>query len=133
MIIVNLTPHMVNIVGGSAPLSIPSSGLARVAEERTTGTSVVVGDISIPVSFSKLGAVTGLPDAVTGTIYVVSAMVRDAVPYRTDVYSPGPLVRGPDGQPVGCQGLTGNAPEAVRQGQDGRWRSVRTGRFAKVP
>lgn len=36
----------------------------------------------------QYGEVYGLPDPEEGTIYIVSAMVRSAVPHRTDVYSP---------------------------------------------
>lgn len=44
-----------------------------------------------------------VPEATT--VYVVSALVRLALPYRRDLASPGPLVRDADGQPVGCRGL----------------------------
>lgn len=64
---------------------------------------------TIPVSIPTFGAVAGLPAPEPGTAYVVSAMVREASRDRRDVYSPGELVRGTDGQPIGCRGLDGNA------------------------
>lgn len=49
-----------------------------------------------------------LPAEEAGVALVVSALVRLAVPHRRDVFSPGELVRGTDGQPVGCRGLEGS-------------------------
>lgn len=68
---------------------------------------------TIPTSRTTYGAVqtqTGqpVPEPEEGVFYVVSALVRLAAPERTDFLSPGPLVRGADGQPIGCRGLTRN-------------------------
>lgn len=61
--------------------------------------------IVIPVFRTTLGDPTGLPEPQTGVTLLVSAVVRGACPGRIDLVSPGELVRGPDGQPVGCKGL----------------------------
>lgn len=106
--IVNLTQHeiVVHQSEASGPvLTIPPSG----AVARVHVTHSKIGTISnAPLFVEHVGEVEGLPPAAPDTVYVVSAMVRLAVPDRTDVFSPGPLVRGPDGQPVGCVGLICN-------------------------
>jgi hypothetical protein len=53
----------------------------------------------------RYGEVTGLPQSKAETCFVVSMMVKAACPNRTDLLSPGELVRGDDGQPIGCIGL----------------------------
>lgn len=124
MTLVNLTPHAVRIFstdGKTELVTVPPSGsVARVAVSRVeTGVIPIEWDAErllaqdplagLPVFVGQYGAVTGLPDTITGTIYIVSAMVRAAVPSRRDVMSPGELIRGADGQPVGCRGLEANA------------------------
>lgn len=102
MNLINLTPHAINIVNG--PTLAPSGHVARVSNvKREAG---AVNGVTL-FTLSK-GEVTGLPESAEDTMFVVSAQVREAVPHRTDVASPGDLVRGPDGQPVGCQGLVVN-------------------------
>jgi hypothetical protein len=102
--IINLTPHTINIISSNAPLSIPSTGLARVAV-----TNYVTGDVNgITLYGQQYGEVEGLPEPAEDTLYVVSAIVRAAVPDRLDVASPGELVRNEAGQPIGCRGLVVN-------------------------
>ena len=55
------------------------------------------------------GEVTGLPEFKEGIYYVVSAMVRQALPERKDLLSPGQLIRNEAGQPIGCLGLVRNS------------------------
>ena len=62
----------------------------------------------IPLARTAFGAVEGLPGPVEGVVYVVSALVRSAVPGRCDVTSPGDLVRDSEGRVVGCRGLVVN-------------------------
>jgi hypothetical protein len=101
MKIVNLTPHPINIVGadGTVVRTIPSSGTARCSTHR-----VQVGDVDgIPVNSAVFGNVSGLPDPADGTVYVVSAIVAQAVPNRADVLVPDDTVRDGAGQIVGCR------------------------------
>lgn len=107
MTFVNLTPHEITIVGGETDVRVaPSGSVARCAQK-----SVVVGTVEgVSLNRTEFGAVEGLPAPVEGTIFIVSALVRTAVPSRTDVASPGELVRNAAGQPVGCKGLVVNLP-----------------------
>lgn len=87
--LVNLTPHPIVLRPfPGADITIPPSGaLARVA----SAPGVPVGDVhGVPVYSAPVwGEVTGLPPAVAGTIYVVSALVAARCAGRDDVVSPG--------------------------------------------
>ena len=109
MKIVNLTPHVLNILNadGFGGIDLPSSGLARVATSR-----VQTGEArGIPLFETRFGEVTGLPDAQEGTLFVVSGIVaaHPSVRSREDVFSPGELVRDEGGKPIGCRGLSRTA------------------------
>jgi len=104
--IVNLTPHEVKFVDGNSVWSIPSAGVARVETLVEKARELPVS--GIPVVRATKGEVVNLPNPSKGTIYIVSAMVREAVPHRTDVFSPHGLVRDDAGNVVGCEALVGN-------------------------
>lgn len=105
MKIVNLTPHTLNIqAANGAMVTIPSTGLARCQTVET----LVDRYAGIDIFHTTYGEIEGLPNAGEDTIYVVSMLVRQAVPERKDVFSPGTLLRNADGNPIGCVGLIGN-------------------------
>lgn len=116
--LVNLTPHELNIrrADGSFMSLPPSGAVARVSEMRQeirmedypSGVADAWLDQDIPVKFITYGFVVGLPNQSETDAYIVSAMVRLAVPERLDVLSPGPLIRNELGQPIGCDGLIAN-------------------------
>jgi hypothetical protein len=99
--IINLTPHDINvIVDGDVTVIRRDGTVARVNQ-----ISTVVDKINgIPVSVVRFGDVVGLPDPVPGVIWIVSALVKQAV-NRSDVVSPGELVRNSDGNVIGCKGF----------------------------
>ena len=104
---INLTPHTLNVLNADASIRVdiaPSGEVARVATSR-----VQTGEAGgIPLFETRFGEVTGLPAPVEGVILIVSGLVagHPSVRERGDVFSPGELVRGADGQPTGCRGLT---------------------------
>jgi len=107
MALVNLTPHALTVLPreGEA-ITIPTSGIvARVATARAVVECLPGG---IEVFMTSFGEVTGLPEPREGFVFIVSGLVagHPSLRGRTDVLSPGELVRGPDGQPVGCRGLS---------------------------
>jgi len=116
MSLVNLTPHSITILGGPAPLVLPApvagTPIPRVAVPVTAAISDpdATASVGVPVTRAPAsgGTVVDLPDPTPGVWLVVSLVVRAAAPGRRDLLSPGPLVRGPDGQPTGCQGLVGS-------------------------
>lgn len=109
MNIVNLTPHALNLMpeGPDGPtVTIPPSGLvARCATSRVQVDTITVDGIAIPVNRTQFGAVTGLPDPQPDTIFVVSALVAQAVPDRQDVYITDDAVRDDQGRIIGCRAL----------------------------
>jgi hypothetical protein len=107
--IVNLTPHPLNLMpeGPDGPtVTIPPSGLvARCAVDRVQVDTVTVDGIAIPVNRTQFGAVTGLPDPQPDTIYIVSAVVAQAVPDRPDVFIVDDAVRDDQGRIIGARAL----------------------------
>lgn len=99
---INLTPHTINIVDG--PSFAPSGTVARCSTTETA-----VGEVDgVALVSTTFGEVVDLPAPVEGTLLIVSALVRTAVPNRSDVASPGSLVRNDAGQPIGCRNLIVN-------------------------
>lgn len=114
MKLVNLTQHVINIVGpsGEKIVDIAPEGVeARIAIRQ-----IPAGEVSpegttalVPLVTISKGAVEGLPPPQDGVIYIVSGMVREASPERRDVASPGDQVRDKDKRPCGCKGLILNS------------------------
>lgn len=123
--LVNVTPHEITILDEdrrTVLVTLPPSGqVARCAVTRALVGGVplegvyLVGAhdprspwVEVPVFTSTFGELQGLPDPQPGVIYVCSLVAHQAAVAagRTDTVSPGELVRGPDGQPVGCVGLS---------------------------
>ncbi len=104
---VNLTPHTLNIaIDESNVLVLSASG--SVARCAVASVQVGGGNGEPPLYRVVYGDVSGLPEPAPDTIFVVSALVRLAVPARQDVASPGDLIRDSAGQPIGCRGLNVN-------------------------
>ena len=102
--LVNLTPHTLNIHHPTGVVNVPPSGeVARVTTVSIRAPYPPV-DGYIPTVLTSYGEVTGLPAPVAGVTYIVSGMVAGAAP-RPDVMSPGDLVRDEKGRPIGCKGL----------------------------
>lgn len=104
MEIVNCTPHEINIVkeDGSI-LTIEASGIVP----RCTQTEAHVASINgIAVTKQVFGEVINLPEAQPGVFLVVSRLVASAAKGRKDLLVPGPMIRGEDGRPCGCRGLS---------------------------
>ena len=100
MRVVNLTPHQINETetGRSFP---PAGTVGRVAVSYEAD-----GDVDgIPVFRAIYGQVQDLPEPQADTIFIVSGMVKAAIPARADVVAPGELVRDESGKPVGCRGF----------------------------
>ena len=96
--VINLTPHAINIVGYE---EMPAAGLVpRVAME-----TKVVGHVAgIPISLTEYGRVEGLPEKIDVS-FIVSKMLKDACPDRSDLLYPAELVRDEKGNIIGCKSL----------------------------
>ena len=109
MNIVNLTPHALVLMPGGPDeptATIPPSGqVARCAVNRIQVDSLTVDGIIVPVNQTQFGEVSGLPDPQPDTIYVVSALVAQAVPERQDVFIVDDAVRDDQGRIIGARAL----------------------------
>lgn len=80
MNLINLTPHAIVIIGDDDKSTVvPTCGdVVRCAV-----TSEPAGEFAgIPLSRTTFGEVVGLPDPQPDTLYIVSMIVRNAVPDR---------------------------------------------------
>ena len=106
MTIINCTPHQLNIKAADGSfVKIDPSGICPRVAVKTVSTGTVNG---IEIFDTKMGDVTGLPTIEADTIYVVSLAVKSALAgkFPKGIFvSPGTLIRGADGQPIGCDGL----------------------------
>lgn len=101
-LLVNLTPHAINLNG----VVIPSSGVARVAT-KSLDAGTFAGVKLVTTTYGDV--VVGLPAPKDGVMYIVSALVRLALPTHTDLASPADLVRDEKGNIVGCRALEVNS------------------------
>ena len=100
---INATPHDITIIlaDGSTRVFPKSGNIARVAQ-----TSAILETVDgVSISTVNFGAVTGLPDAAIGVRVIVSALVKSAAPNRSDLISPGELVRDGNGVVIGAKGF----------------------------
>ncbi len=103
--IINLTPHEVKLVTSEGVKKYtPSGKIARVSMTRELIRMVdgVFAYRPIP------GEVVDLPSQEEGTYYIVSALVRTALPNRKDLLSPADFVRDEDGNILGCKSFDCN-------------------------
>lgn len=99
----NYTPHRVvlldddnNIIKGYV-----SEGIARVSTE-----IIPEGYLgSVKFVSQKFGEVQGLPEEKNNVLYIVSSMVKAALPNRQDLVTPAELVRDSEGNVIGCRSL----------------------------
>ena len=97
----NLTPHDVVILGDEKRVISPSGAPARF-EQKTMG----IGKIeNVPVSKTVYGEVENLPEEADGVFYIVSQLIKNALPERKDLLVPAEVVRDEKGNIVGCRSL----------------------------
>lgn len=103
--IINKTPHAVYILDSSDNSIIrmfpKSNGMIRV-EEIVEECSSIDG---IPISSTSWGETVDVPEYVEGTYYIVSQLVKNALPYRKDLLVPKGVVRDDKGNVIGCTRL----------------------------
>ena len=103
MRIFNHTPHRVRCVdeNGNEQVFEPEGIVPRVSQ-----TSSFVRHVNgVDLWESCYGEVQDLPEAHPDTFLIVSAIVKIACPARSDLLSPGELIRDSEGKVVGCKGL----------------------------
>lgn len=110
ILFVNLTPHTIDLLSeGGEKVSIqPSGQLARVSVKQEVVGHYIFMEKKFPRKKSVYGKVEGLPEEKEGVVFIVSALVRNALPDRGDIVSPTDLVRDQNNQPIGAKALDGN-------------------------
>jgi len=104
MKIVNCTPHPVNICdeGGNVRRVIPPSGDVIRLAARTERCGNWDG---VPLSRTVFGEPEGFPARDADTLYIVSALVKAAMPEDASLVVPAEVVRDEQGRVVGCRSL----------------------------
>lgn len=107
--IINLIPHSMTLIGGDGfKLELLACKTpARCTEiDESVGVYADLGDHHyIPVIHREYSETYDLPPPQDGILYIVSMIVRQANPDRSDLASPGTLVRDDDGNIIGCTSL----------------------------
>ena len=102
--IINKVPHAVYILDDNENIIkvFPkSNGMIRVAEFTED-----VGELDgIPICSTTWGNTLDVPDPIPGTYYIVSQLVKNALPGRADFLVPKLVVRDSEGTIIGCKRL----------------------------
>ena len=99
--IINKTPHAVYLLKEDKSIlrMFPkSNGMIRV-KENVKQLEPIDG---IPVCSTSWGKTNEVPDYVEGTFYIVSQLVKNALPKRKDFLTPKGAVRDDKGNLLGC-------------------------------
>lgn len=102
--IINMTPHDIHMVDaqGVVVKTIEKSGNTIRLSVATQGADAIDG---VPTSVTVFGEAVGLPSQQDGVYYVVSQLVKSALPSREDLLVPAEMVRDANGQILGCKSL----------------------------
>ena len=111
MKIKNFTPHEVNYFAPCGEqVTFSSSGVARVSAIAESagfygldGHVFETGQTIINLISQSFGEVEGLPDEESGVRFIVSRLVKSALPERRDLIVPADLIRDASGQIIGCR------------------------------
>ncbi len=106
--ILNYTPHNVVLIGEDDQelhVFLPHCKTPIRCLEHSTKAPALFSDVQVPVHIVKYGGATGLPDEQEGVALIVSKMVADCCPDRSDLFYPFDVVRDEFGQPIGCRSL----------------------------
>ena len=101
-IIINTTPHAIHELKSNQTFE-PNN----TAQVRVTDTFVDTGETieDVPILTRTFGDVENLPAQRPNVFYIVSLVVKQALPNRSDLFTPGKLVRNENGVIVGCEGF----------------------------
>jgi len=105
MKIINKTPHPINIVNENNEIITvypKSDSLIRLGMQTIQCDPLPDGT---PTSRTQYGNAEGLPEYSEGTFYIVSQLIKSALPERTDLLVPAEVVRDETGNIIGCKSL----------------------------
>lgn len=102
--IINATPHAINVV--NERMEVVRTFMPEISVRVSSRTEIVGIIDGIPTDRTVFGEVEGLPAPQEGTYYIVSRLVKSALPDREDLLCPGQQVRNDQGQVIGCKSLS---------------------------
>lgn len=103
---VNLCPHVMHLPNGeSLPAAETPARCAEVDEPWGSWNGV-------PLIMRQYTEVTALPAQQPDVMLIVSLIVRNALPHRQDLCSPGTLIRDAEGNIIGCKNMAVGHPSS---------------------
>jgi hypothetical protein len=99
----NLTPHPIHLLDTDNKIlrTFESEGLVRL-KSNTVSAGFTVDEC--PITRTEFGNPEGLPDQVLNDYYfIVSQLVKSALPERKDLIVPAEVVRDDKGNIIGCK------------------------------
>ena len=103
-----MTPHPVIILDEeNVPIArFESKGQIRLKTEiYLWGNLLTHLEEIIPITITYFGTPEGLPEREFQIYYIVSQLIKSALPDRTDLLVPAEVVRDKDGNIIGCRSL----------------------------
>ena len=100
-----MTPHDINILDEEEKVVRtypPSGGMIRLGVKTRKLTPLPDGTHRTATVY---GEPVGLPEWKAGVVYIVSALVKQALPLREDLLVPAEVVRDSGGNIIGCKSL----------------------------
>ena len=106
----NLTPHEIIILNDSnESITIKPEGTIARCNQSNKPIGYIKTDCSIiAISETQFGEVYNLPKPEPDTYYIVSRLVMQACPERTDLLVPNEIIRDDKGNIIGCASLANN-------------------------
>jgi len=105
----NCTDHKIDIFDLSGKKLIKTIIPGGVVTRATFEHKQVSKDQGIPLIVDFITSVEDLPEQKDGVVLVVSHIIREFLPERKDLASPGEIVRSKSGKRIGCRGLIINS------------------------
>lgn len=102
--IINMTPHPVTVLDSiDGVVKVFPKGESTIRLSVNTVPAEAIAGIA--TSTTVFGEPVGLPEYVEGTYYIVSQLVKSALPQRNDLLVPAEVVRDANGVILGCRSL----------------------------
>ena len=100
----NLTPHVLNILCEDGNWkNLPTDGPPARCSVTPHKVFTIEG---VQVNKTTFDRIVDLPEPMAETLLVVSRIVKEACPERSDLLCAGEMIRDKEGKVVGCRGLS---------------------------
>ncbi|NCD41662.1 MAG: hypothetical protein EOL88_06165 [Bacteroidia bacterium] len=104
--VINMTPHDINVLDDHGEII----RTYKVSGKQIRLASDLVKDVPLedgtPTVKTIFGDPEGLPEFQEGVFFIVSQMIKNALPSRTDLLVPAEVVRDGAGAIIGCKSLS---------------------------